>query len=361
MTDFYEIDFLAVETKSSGDAIALRYQIGAEQFIHVVDAGYAEAGERLANLIRANYGNPNFIDHVVATHPDGDHTIGLRQILSEFYVGTLWMLRPWMYAHDLLPSFSTYNSVEKLRSRLRSLYPNLAALEDIAMERGIQIAEPFRGSSIGAFKVLAPSKQRYLQCVIDSERTPETVADQQASGLGGLLDYVLEKTAKAVAVIRSAWGEEVFSPEDAGSENEMSVVQYAVISGDRIMLTADAGREALQEAVSFAPYAGIALPGIDKIQIPHHGSRRNVTSEILDQLLGQRLPGPSNGHFEAYVSSAKEDPDHPRKSVLRAFTHRGARVYQTEGQSIRTQRNAPDRAGYVPISPVPYPEEQEHD
>jgi len=40
MTDFYEIDFLAVETKSSGDAIALRYEIDAEQFIHVVDAGY---------------------------------------------------------------------------------------------------------------------------------------------------------------------------------------------------------------------------------------------------------------------------------------------------------------------------------
>ena len=37
MSDFFEIDFLDVEAKDSGDAIPLRYKIGDETRIHVTD------------------------------------------------------------------------------------------------------------------------------------------------------------------------------------------------------------------------------------------------------------------------------------------------------------------------------------
>jgi hypothetical protein len=40
MSDFYEIDFRQVHTVKSGDAIAIRYQIGAEWWVHLVDGGY---------------------------------------------------------------------------------------------------------------------------------------------------------------------------------------------------------------------------------------------------------------------------------------------------------------------------------
>lgn len=39
MTDFFEIDFLGVENKKSGDAIAIRYQHAGTTTIHVVDGG----------------------------------------------------------------------------------------------------------------------------------------------------------------------------------------------------------------------------------------------------------------------------------------------------------------------------------
>jgi hypothetical protein len=94
MPDFYEIDFLPVHTSKSGDAIAMRYQIGANWWVHVVDGGFTSTAPDLANLIRQTYGT-NLINFMVVTHPDKDHAEGLAPILESFDVGELWMLRPW--------------------------------------------------------------------------------------------------------------------------------------------------------------------------------------------------------------------------------------------------------------------------
>lgn len=197
--------------------------------------------------------------------------------------------------------------------------------------------------------MLAPTKLRYLDLVVDSERTPESVqqdivkAFQVASGL-------LERAFRAVAnLVKAAWGAEVFSSEETSAENEISVVQWASLCGAQILLTGDAGRAALTEAADYAPVAGLVLPGIYRFQVPHHGSRRNVSTEILDRWVGPRLPSrPATGSetWTAIISSAKEDTDHPRKSVVRALIHRGASVIATEGQNIYVfSQFAPPRAG----------------
>jgi len=63
--------------------------------------------------------------------------------------------------------------------------------------------------------------------------------------------------------------------------------------------------------------------------------------------------------FSAHISSAKEDEAHPRKAVVRAFYHRGAKVFATEASDLRTSVNAPPRAGWTSAKPVDYPQEQE--
>jgi beta-lactamase superfamily II metal-dependent hydrolase len=126
------------------------------------------------------------------------------------------------------------------------------------------------------------------------------------------------------------------------------------------LLTGDVGRGGLTEAADYAPFVGLNLPGIDKFQVPHHGSRRNVSSEVLDRWLGPKVPENQNGaKFQAYISSAKADEHHPRKAVVRAIYHRGGKVFATEGQSIQTNRNAPTRVGWISINPMEYPTEQE--
>jgi beta-lactamase superfamily II metal-dependent hydrolase len=361
MTDFFEIDFLSVEAKKSGDAITIRYAVGGRTYIHVVDGGFQATGDSVVDHINEHYGTPRHIDAVVLSHSDGDHAGGLRTVLEQFDIGALWMLRPWTYAAELLPRFPRVASVSNLERLLREAYPNIVALEEIALRRRIPILEPLQGAQIGAFTVLAPSKLRYLDLLARSDCTPESDAKAALAHFSSLL-----RTAAAYAetLVRAAWGQETFSPEGVSAENEMSVVQFARLCDSRILLTADAGREGLSEAVSFAPYAGLILPGIDRFQVPHHGSRRNLSTELLDQLVGPRLRDPlppGQSRVSAIISSAKEDEAHPRKSVVRAMIHRGAHTVATEGQSIRTGLNAPPRAGWGPVPCLPYPQEQEED
>lgn len=363
MDDFFEIDFLAVESSKSGDAIQLRYRLSGTTFIHVVDGGFQDAGETIVKHIRDYYDDPWYINHVVVSHPDGDHAGGLRTVLQEFKIGALWMLRPWLYANEIIHRFSRFASVDTLKRRLKEIYPNIAALEEIAQDRNIPIYEPFQGASIGIFKVMAPTKARYLDLIVESEHTPESVEEKQTSSLAEILISLEKAAAKAISFIKAAWGVEVFSPEETSAENEMSVIQYANLCGYKILLTADAGRAGLTEAAYYAPIVGLTLPGIHRFQIPHHGSRRNVSTEVLDVWLGPRLRSmASEGQekFHAFVSSAKKDKDHPRKSVIRAFIHRGGKVFATEGLSLRTSHNAPQRNGWNPATALPYPEEQEN-
>lgn len=360
MGDYFEIDFLDVETKKSGDAIAIRYSIAGTTTIHVVDGGFQATGDKLVKYIRTHYGNPKVIDRVVLTHNDGDHAGGLSQVFEEFEVKELWMLRPWEYAGELLPRFARYTSEENLRKRLKEAYPNIAALEEIATKKKVPILAPFQGASIGAFRVLSPSKATYLDLVVESEKTPQEAG--QAQDRSSIASYLVEKAAAVIEFVRSMWGDESFPSDGTSAENEMSIVQFAEIAEQKILLTGDVGRRGLDEAADFAPSIGLALPGIHRFQVPHHGSRRNVSTEVLNRWLGDPLPQkPKEGEekFTTVISAAKEDEDHPRKAVVRAMIHRGGKVATTQGQDIRSSQGAPAREGWVAVSPLPYPEEQE--
>lgn len=356
--NFFEIDFLDVETASSGDAITIRVGQNGVQTVSVVDGGYTDCSDKILNHIRTHYDGITVINHVVLTHPDSDHAAGLKGVLENYTVERLWMNRPWRFAEELLAYYPTYNSVDRLRSRLRSKYPHVRDLELIALEKGILIEDAFQGTKIGHFYVMSPTRAKFLELVVrDDDKAEEdalTASDRLSKS------WILEAIAKAIKLIASAWGEENLPEKDTSPRNEMSVVQFADIGGNKILLTADAGREALSETIAYAPYVGLHLPGIDRFQVPHHGSRRNVSTEILNQLLGPiQSSANSAPTFSALISSAKADKDHPRKAVVRAMIHRGGTVATTEGIDVRTGWNAPARFGWGPATPLSYPDDQE--
>lgn len=358
MADFCEIDFHHIGSKKSGDAISIRECIGDQKTIYVVDAGYQETGKKMAENIREYYNRPKKIDHVVVSHPDGDHAGGIRSILESFEIGTLWMLRPWNYAQDLIQYFPSRNDVTRLTSHLKSLYPNIAALEDIATEKGIPLAEPFQGSQIGSFTVTSPTYEHFIDCVVNSKRTPDSM-----QGIKSLGEELAEVMKSIVAFVTAGWGAEKFSDEETSTENEMSVVQYANILDKKVLLTADTGRKGLADTISFLSAINVPLPGIDKFQVPHHGSRRNINSELLDELVGPKLtvqPDESPRLFSAMISASDEDKDHPRNVVVRAIHHRGGFISINDSCGTRTLiGDAPKRPGWSALEQVPYPTEME--
>ncbi|GGD66207.1 ComEC/Rec2 family competence protein [Croceicoccus mobilis] len=356
--DFFEIDFLDVETAKSGDSITIRTRVGGIETVSVVDGGYAECGQKIIDHIKKYYGSVPTIQHVVLTHPDGDHAAGLKTVLEEYPVERLWMNRPWLYATTLLPNYPTYNSLKALESRLKKKYPHVAELEKIALSMGVLIEEAFQGNVIGNFTVMSPTFNNFINLILKDDDKAEEFEETASVRFD---KYLLELAKSAISYVSSIWGHENLPEKDTSPRNEMTIVQYGKIAGKKILLTGDVGREGLQTVIDYAPSVGLDLPGIDRFQVPHHGSRRNVSSEILNQLLGpvKSETESQQTHFTAVISSAAKDVHHPKKAVVRAMIHRGAKVVTTEGHDVRSHMNAPVREGWTSLNGLNYPTEQE--
>jgi beta-lactamase superfamily II metal-dependent hydrolase len=355
----YELDFLAVgQGERSGDAIALRYGDNGAYTIHVVDGGDEAAGKALVDHIKAYYGNPSFIDHVGLTHADDDHSSGLREVINSFAIGAIWMNRPWLYASEIIHLFRDDRfTVAGLERRLREDYPILVEIEQIATRRGIPVYEVFQGKQVGSFTVLSPARDRYLGLIPQFSRTPVAAqAAQQALGLGGLLTQAYRAGLEWVA---ETWGYETLEEDvETSASNQSSVVQLANLGGHKLLLTGDAGVQSLHEAADFAELMGFALPGLEFIQVPHHGSRHNVSPSTLNRWLGDLVPRGTPPRTTAFASVAAVDDEHPRKKVVNAFTRRGARVHVTKGLPKCQPYGTPDR-GWVRSEPLEFSDEVE--
>lgn len=346
----YEVDFLSVGN-SNGDAICMRYgDHGNRYTIHVVDAGYNDTGQTVVDHLIKYYNNPNYIDHVVLSHADRDHAGGLATVLENFEVGQLWMNRPWLYAEEIVDYFHGNYTVEGLRSRIRDEYPLLVELERIAERRGFKINEVFAGHQIGAFRVLAPLRETYLSLIPEFDRTPTS-----KSNVGRSVFDALREAVKKVQTWFETWTEEQLSdsPPATSASNESSVVQIGIIDGKSLVLTADAGPKALSEAARVAEYFGI-LTRPNFFQIPHHGSRRNVTPTVLNRWLGGIQPEGTPHSSTAFCSVGTNKPEYPRRRVRNAFLRRGFGVFSCRGEWINHQNGFGGRQGMVPISSEPF-------
>lgn len=346
----YEIDFLPVGD-SNGDAICIRYgSAGGPYTIHVVDGGFVGTGDALVDHIVTYYGDPSHIDNVILSHADQDHAGGLAAVLENFTVGCLWMNRPWLYAQELIDRFHGNYTVQGLQKRIREMNPHLVALEDIAIRRGFPIRDVFAGNQIGAFLVLAPKRETYIGLLPDFTRTPDA-KPLEYKGLAGAFQRMVE----GVKSWFETWDDEKLSnfPPETSASNESSVVQMGVIDGEKLVLTADAGPKALAEAADVARILGVA--GRPRFfQIPHHGSRRNVTPAILDQWLGPKLPLGTPTTGIAFCSVGSNKPEYPRKRVKNAFLRRGFGVFSSRTAWICHHKNMPARMGMYDLTSEPF-------
>jgi hypothetical protein len=68
----------------------------------------------------------------------------------------------------------------------------------------------------------------------------------------------------------------------------------------------------------------------------------------------RRGPMPARSSAAAKRQLGEKDDAHARKAVVRAMIHRGGTVATSKGKTVRTSLNAPDRDGWVAVTPLPY-------
>jgi beta-lactamase superfamily II metal-dependent hydrolase len=348
-----EIDFLPVgEASKSGDAIVMRVGDDNQSQVIVVDGGNLAAGNNAVEHIKEHYGNPSEIEHVVCTHQDGDHASGLRKIIEHFKVNNLWVHQPWLYADYLVDAFHHNWSANGLYNHLRNdCFPIVASLCDLAEEYGVPLRQPLQGDTIGPWTVLAPSLDRDLGLIPQMEQTP--LAAKSDSVFAGMMKVVKE----AVLGTLEAWHIETLgTPKDGDTSvtNETSVVLFGQFAESRFLLTADAGVGALTDALSGAAANGIDLVSPSVVQIPHHGSRRNVSPGVLDAILGGKLSDDQAKRGFAISSVAAKADGYPRRVVENAFTRRGYQCTTTKEGWVNWTIGMTRRGGMNAVTVSPF-------
>lgn len=364
----YEVDMLAVGNgECSGDAICLRFgDLFGErqnQFVMVIDGGTQESGAMLVDRIKTSY-HTELVDLVVSTHPDDDHVSGLRNVLEDLTVGRLWMHLPWRHAADFRALFKDLTLTDiGLRRSIRKALDTATELEEIARRKSIPIDEPFSDALLPfgeiGIRVLGPGSLYYASLLPQFRETPAALIPQP-----GLLQRAASAVAEAVKWIAESWWIETLGePEEnaTSAENNSSVILTLFRENHRLLFTGDAGVPALTRAAAFAELQGFHLPSSRLVQVPHHGSRRNVGPAVLDRLLGPKYQEPSNAKT-VYASAGKEAPKHPSRKVTNAFQRRGAKglVYATKGTNLWHHHEAPDR-GWATAVPLPFFEQVEEE
>lgn len=347
-----EIDMLAVgEGEKSGDAIVYRFGDFSDkqkQYIVVIDGGSKASGEQLVKMIKDNY-DTTYVDLIISTHPDSDHTSGLRTVMEELTVGELWMHLPWNHSERIRNLFHDGRITDdSLKERLRNAYKYAYELEQLAIKNKVKIVEPFSGINFlnGVIKVLGPTLEYYESLLVDSAKSPQTKNE-------GLAGSYLGKTYSSVKSSVFNWIEETFDIElldntgETSSENNSSVISLLEFDNKKYLFTGDAGVPALQNAIDYSENNYIDISKVDWKQVPHHGSQRNISPVILDAIKTD----------VAFVSASKNAPKHPSYKVTNAYLRRGADVFTTEGNNLIHRLNVPLRDGYGTAESYPFKKE----
>jgi beta-lactamase superfamily II metal-dependent hydrolase len=348
----YDIDYMPVgDGSKSGDAIAVRFGnlTGAreEQTVVIIDGGTKDSGELLVQLVLKHYGTDT-VDFIISTHPDADHASGLTVVLEKLKVGMLVMHRPWEHAADIKSMFKNGRlTVTGLEENFAKSLQNASDLEDLATKKGIKIVEPFAGvkNADGSVVILGPSLDYYQSLLPNFRQAPEAKAE-----VGFVQKFVSGVKEAAKMLAESLDIETLDDTGETSAENNTSAIVLFTHNGKRLLFTGDAGIPAINAAIQYAESNNINVSNLDFLDVPHHGSKRNIGPTILNKLRPKL----------AYVSAAPEgEPKHPAKKVTNALHRRGCVTYVTQGKSIWHHCDAPAREGYGPITPIPFYEQVE--
>jgi beta-lactamase superfamily II metal-dependent hydrolase len=313
-----EIDFLAVKSgEKSGDAIAIRYGNFSNRAwykVVVIDGGTLESGKKLVEHIKLYYGT-DIVDLVICTHPDADHASGLREVLKGCTVNELWIHKPWEHSEHVCDLFHDGRITDNsLSERLKDAYNYAHELVEIAEEKGIDVREPFAGrkSDDNVLTVLGPSIDYYRELIPEFTKSPKAKE--------GLLEKAINVWDRAVTWVQETLHIETLDESGVTSaENRSSAVVLMQLDGNKFLFTGDAGIPSLKNVIDYCADQGIDISNIRFMQVPHHGSKRNISPSILDAIRCQT----------AYISASSDSPKHPAKKVVNAYIRRGAKVYST--------------------------------
>lgn len=318
-----EVDMLSIGNADS--ILVSRWEDGIPTRV-LIDGGNKGSANTVRTFLRRL--GVSYIDHVVCTHPHDDHAGGLLGLVGDttLNIGCLWSHVPGRHLDLNAVSRALQQTSESTVTRiLKESILTQRSLLNLAAQRGIPVMEPFDGQSVGFMTVCGPDPEFYrdmLCCFSDLEKLRLYEERLGAMELRSAIDELMEEEPG------------LLDDPVTQAENEASVILGTQFNGQVLLFTGDAGVRGLRRAATKYP-----LQGCRWMQIPHHGSRRNIDRELVDHFRPQT----------AYIS-AQGSKKHPRRAVVNAFKNVGTSVFSTHYPNASSLRfhlgSTPPRAGY---------------
>lgn len=332
-TNKYEIDILNVK---NADAILIRCFVDELEYVILIDAGNISDYEIIKSHLKNVYNN-EFIDLAICTHPDNDHIGGFFGLLDDedITINEFWLIDPANYLdeNDIL----YYRSKENAENAVRKLFnkPNNSDenLIDKLLSNGIDtytVSQGYVHSEI-PLTVVAPSSDYYNELVkiMVKDFGLKTYEEEDTSDYD---ENALPNKSDVKSVIDI---DDDKSPYNASS----LVLLFEPDDGKKFLFTGDANCASLYDMIETYDDE---LSNITMLKVPHHGSKHNLTTEIIEHL------NPSLS-----IISAKGSKKHPNSGIVYWLSQSG-NVYSTHksGGGLHYYNNIEPRKNYSTAKPL---------
>lgn len=324
MSDYpkYSVHFLDVD---DADAIFLTYQENAEshKYIILVDAGNVSNSDTVKSYLIKHFETP-IIDLAVCTHPDKDHKGGFFGLMQDngITIRRFWIKNPM---ETISPSdiarMKRSDSKEDACLRIFN-HPTDNSLNLIRLAQDKHILQPnirqgVRFESVPLW-VIGPSEELYHEAAIGMVSNFAELVDDPKLQKFDELEEVDEDSAKSI----------INEKKEESFTNMSSLVLFFRPTDEfSIILAGDASCASLIEIERkyWKDIDGAIL------KVPHHGSKRNMNTDLIDDL-----------HPRASIISAAGNEKHPNSSIVYYLskygdvysTHKSGTLYYTNEKEI---------------------------
>ena len=334
----YEYEVLKL---GNADAIFIRHYVNDLPYVVLIDAGNISDWAKIKDHL-AEYYKTSTIDLAICTHPDTDHMGGFFCLLEDenITISEFWLIDPSEYLDENDIKYyrtkdSAKNAVRKIFNHPTNSSQNLIKMiEEKLSNREMQIAySVIKGHShnILPIKVVAPTEDYYGEVV------KNMVEDYGCAKVYEEADTTAYDEAEQVSVDTAKSSIDTCDDDNSPYNQSSIVLLYEPEYGKKILFTGDASCASLLQMTEDYP----EINKIELLKVPHHGSKHNLSSAIIDILQPKT----------SYIS-AKGTRKHPSSAIVNYLSKYGD-VFSTHKHIGFIRRNKGiERPNTTPITPL---------
>lgn len=323
----YYVNILDV---GDADAIVINYKDeNSHWWTVVVDAGNVGDGNLVKEYIKHICNGKYIIDYAVCTHPDKDHKGGFFDLFADanviisnfvfanpetilsadcrrlqFQTGLLVLQGKETYNH---PNDSSKNLIDVIRRNDTYIYDWVYNTD-------------FDGVPI---KIIGPTSQFLRDSIYEMARNFAELSDDTDTDLYNEDEKLTDDDAKSV----------MDTEKENSPTNKASLILLFHPANRKFLLAGDACAKSIHDVADFY---GDEVKGCT-LKVPHHGSKHNLTTEVIDLL------APSSATI-----SCKGSKKHPNSGVV-YWLSKYCNVYSTAKSGTLTYQSLPVEHPATPL------------